>query len=110
MPIATDDSGPAATNVSKRLAALRRDCDLMNIKWHWRHKESTLEGMISEMADVAPAERMTATKVKSSIEDVTEALREQRSIPQDVLDALDYCGSYHRGNTARIREYIESIL
>jgi len=72
-------------------------CDSMDIKWHWKHKESSLEKLIN----IEP-------------EEVTEAApepeREQRSIPQDVLDALDYCNGYHRGNTKRIREYIESIL
>ncbi len=106
-----DDSGPAATSVSPRLLHLRQTCDSMDIKWHWKHKESSLEKLINDReAEEAPVERMTATKVKASIEDVTEALREKRSIPQDVLDALAYCNSYHRANTARIKEYIESIL
>ena len=93
----TDDSGVAAMSVSARLLELRQTCDSMDIKWHWKHKESSLEKLINiEPAEVAEA--------------APEPEREQRSIPQDVLDALDYCGSYHRGNTARIREYIESIL
>ena len=36
--------------------------------------------------------------------------RPKRSIPQDVLDALEYCGCYHKANTSRIREYMESLL
>ena len=104
MPTATDDSGPAAVSVSPSLLGLRQTCDRMDIKWHWRHKESTLEGMINDKE--AKVEIISIQASGPS----TEHQQEQRSIPQDVLDALDYCNSYHRANTARIKEYIESIL
>ncbi len=104
----TDDSGVAAMSVSRKLLALRQTCDSMDIKWHWRNKESTLEKLINENVDpVFTAHVIDHVKVAEA---VSEPIREKRSIPQDVLDALDYCNGYHRGNTKRIREYIESIL
>ena len=109
MPTATDDSGTAAMSVSEHLRNLRAMCDSMNIKWHWRHKESTLERMIED--------KRGGTLVNVSAEEVTDAVIHageiatpvKREVPQDVLDALDYCNGYHRGNTKCIRAYIEEI-
>ena len=112
MPIATDDSGPAATVISPKLLGLRQACDSMDIKWHWRHKESTLEGLLLEAGDAetVDAALMKQTKTIDQIDTSSHAdVREKRSIPQDVLDALAYCNSYHRANTAIIKEYIERI-
>ncbi len=110
-----DDSGPAASSVSPRLLELRQMCDRMDIKWHWKHKESSLEKLIKENVDpvftaqvVKPISANTPAD-ESNLMEVAPPV-EQRSIPQDVLDALAYCNSYHRANTARIKEYIESIL
>ena len=102
MPTATDDSGPAAMVVTNRLAELRKTCDRMDIKWHWRHKESTLTDMVAQAIVTAPI-------VHEAVESAPELARERREIPQDVKEALDYCDGYHRGNTKRIRAYIEEI-
>ena len=113
MPTATDDSGPAAMSVSEKLAFLRSDCDRVGIKWHWRHKQSTLEGMIRDYVAAMPDKTETVSANtpagESNLMEIAPPA-EKRHIPQDVLDALDYCNGYHRGNTKRIREYIESIL
>ena len=118
MPIATDDSGPAATNVSPKLLGLRQLCDDFDIKWHWRHKESTLEGLIKDKQPPVTANEtetivvdgMACNDTNTFTNDSTQGVVAKREIPQDVLDALAYCNSYHRANTARIKEYIESIL
>ncbi len=102
MPTATSDSGPSATVVSPKLLELRQTCDRMDIKWHWRHKESTLEGYIAQFDEM----KVTGPKITEA---APEPEREQRPIPQDVLDALAYCNGYHRGNTKRIRAYIDEI-
>ena len=137
----TDDSGPAAMSVSDHLAFLRSECSRMDIKWHPRHKESTLEGMIAKCAAMPNATRVSTESaftmevedlvIKENVDPVFTAQVvkpisantpadesnlmevappvEQRSIPQDVLDALDYCNGYHRGNTKCIRAYIDEI-
>ena len=112
----TDDSGTAAMNVSAKLLALRQACDRMGIKWHWKHKESSLEELIRRKA--APVSGLQAmgeavdkvmTDVVDEVITTMEPEREKRHVPQDVLDALAYCDGYHRGNTKCIREYIEEI-
>ncbi len=107
----TDDSGTAAMSVSAKLLALRQDCDRMDIKWHWRHKESTLEELIKEKK---PSLEIKATSDNFVLHttvtpEAPESEREKRHVPQDVLDALAYCDGYHRGNTKCIRAYIEEI-
>ena len=104
-----DDSGPAATSVSPRLLELRQTCDAMGIKWHWRNKKEKLEGYIATCTAFAKEANQVNPLSDSDVVAFPERVREQRPIPQYVLDALDYCGSYHRGNTKLIREYIESI-
>ncbi len=110
MPTAT------AVNVPPRLLGLRQTCDSMNIKWHWKHKESSLEELIKRKA--APVSGLQAmgeavdkvmTDVVEEVVTAAEPEREKREIPQDVLDALDYCNGYHRGNTKCIRAYIDEI-
>ena len=113
----TDDSGVAAMSVSAKLLGLRQLCDDFGIKWHWRHKESTLEGMIKDKAPPVTANEnetivvdgMVMADTNTFINDGAQAVVVKRSIPQDVLDALDYCNGYHRGNTKRIRAYIDEI-
>jgi len=103
----TDDSGVAAMSVSARLLELRQTCDSMDIKWHWKHKESSLEKLINiESVEVADqADPYSHADVAA----FPERVREKREVPQDVLDALAYCDGYHRGNTKRIRAYIEEL-
>jgi hypothetical protein len=84
----------------------------VNIKWHWRHKESTLEELIAKNVEFtvpAPADQVD-TLSDTDMAVFSERVREKRHIPQDVKDALEYCDGYHRGNTKRIRAYIEEIL
>ncbi len=98
-----------AVSVSPELFGLRQTCDSMNIKWHWKHKESSLETLIKEKTVPGTIENFAVDVIKPATE-VAEPEREKRHIPQDVLSALEYCDGYHRGNTRRIREYIESLL
>jgi hypothetical protein len=81
----------------------------MGIRWHHKHKVSSLEGLIKEKMDVAPANENVENIVVKIVEPASEPAREKREIPQDVLSALEYCDSYHRGNTKCIRAYIEEI-
>ena len=114
-----DDSGTAAVMVSPELKELRATCDRLDIKWHHRHKESTLRTRINgavenelEPEDRNPDGNYTAPDPEAikHPKKPKPKPRPKRFIPQDVEEALDYCGSYHRGNTRRIREFIESIL
>ena len=105
MPTAT------AVKVSPRLLELRQACDRVDIKWHWRHKESTLEELIAKNVEFtvpAPACQVDALP-NTDVSTFPERVREKRHIPQDVLGALEYCDGYHRGNTKCIRAYIEEI-
>ena len=93
------------------IVELRRTCDDMGIRWHHKHKVSSLEGLIKEKMAEAPAEPNQVDPLcDSDMSRFPERAREKRHIPQDVLSALEYCDGYHRGNTRRIREYIESLL
>ena len=112
-----DDSGTAAVMVSPELKDLRASCDRLDIKWHHRHKEETLRLKIQECnigTSTNTVEDCTfendAQAIKHGPKKPKPKPRPKRFIPQDVEEALDYCGSYHRGNTRRIREFIESIL
>ena len=97
-------------SIPERLGSLRRSCDNMGIKWHPRHKESTLEALVKEKTVRGTVTFGTAKTVVTEAAPVApEPEREQRPIPQDVLDALDYCNGYHRGNTKCIRAYIDEI-
>ena len=103
---------PTATaSVSPRLLELRQTCDRVDIKWHWRHKESTLEELIAKnvvFTVPAPADQVDPLS-HSDVATFPERVREKRHMPQDVKDALAYCDGYHRGNTKCIRAYIEEI-
>ena len=99
-----------AVSVSPELLELRQACDSKDIKWHWRHKESTLEGLIKDCASVMPENTPFEEVAEAAIRAGEMVTPEKRHIPQDVLSALEYCDGYHRGNTKCIRAYIEEIL
>jgi len=112
-----DDSGAAAVMVKPELKELRETCDRLDIKWHPRHKAETLRDKINECqigttTNTFGIDKMTATEVVAikHPKKPRPKPRPKRSIPQDVLEALEYMDAYSKARGGRVREYIESLL
>lgn len=112
LEVIEDDSGTAAMKISPELQNLRGTCDRMDIKWHWRHKASSLIKMIKEVERTANS-RMTAEKtiaLGSNGEPDSTSLKPVTEIPADVRAALDYMYAYKRANAKLVEAFIESLL
>ncbi len=109
----TDDSRAADVSVTQELQDLRHTCDRLDIKWHWRHKATSLLKMIKEREEadnpVLAVVSDEGSTVTATVNSGTVAVR-PRTIPANVEGALEYMMSYKRANARLVRSFIESLL
>ena len=109
----TDDSGAAAVSVTQELQDLRHACDRLDIKWHWRHKATSLIRMIQDNEDQAKPQNTVEVELIAVADNGapdSTSIKPVRQIPHDVESALEYMMSYKRANAKLVRSFIESLL